>query len=120
MSKTDEDRPALIVRWFELTRTTLPAMAKSCRWPISLDHCFMRVCLDAVCGAPWTASVPAPAIRNLSIDGLTAAIAVAESIVQDPDLLLDLNQRSLEGRASYRRLTGQNSATRRSPSAESS
>ncbi len=43
-----EERAALAERWLELTRVVLPAMAGPQHWPIRLDHCFMRACLNTV------------------------------------------------------------------------
>ncbi len=78
-------------------------MARERDWPISLDHCFMRVCLDAILGAPWTRTVSRPAIRHLSEDQLEAAVRVAESIATHPETLRALNEASLRGRAAQRR-----------------
>ncbi len=70
-------------------------MAEAQRWPIRLDHCFMRVCLDAALGAPWRTRIRAPALRYASDAELAAAIGVAERIVADPALLPGLNRESL-------------------------
>jgi hypothetical protein len=88
-------RDALLKRWTTLTRETLPAMAPAHAWPISLDHCFMRVCLDAALGARWDTRVRRPAMRHLSDLQLAHAVAIAEHIVGDPDALVSLNRRSL-------------------------
>lgn len=109
----DDDAPTLfpdtraeaVARWLHLTRVALPAMAATRRWPIRLDHCFMRVCLDLAVGAPWHERVRRPAVRHLDEAQLRAAIAVAERIVADPGSLPALNRESLamrgkaEGRA---------------------
>ena len=87
-----------MARWTELTRDVLPRMAAAQRWPIHLDHCFMRVCLDAALGAPWTRAVARPAIHHMDDRQLAAAVRVAEGIVAAPDTLVPLNRRSLAGR----------------------
>ena len=92
------ERTALVDRWFELTRQALPALAASQRWPIRLDHCFMRVCLDEALDAPWFELVQRPAVKHLTDAQLLAAIHVAEAILAKPDLLLELNIRSLRKR----------------------
>ena len=97
-----DDRAQLVARWYGLTRDVLPAMAAAQRWPISLDHCFMRVCLDAALGSPWTATVDRPAAHAMSDAQFGAAIAVAEAIVADPDSLSALNAASLRGRRAAR------------------
>ena len=98
------EREPLIERWLELTRCRMPAMAAEHRWPIRLDHCFMRVCLDEALGAPWPDVVRRPALRHMNHDQLAAAVRVAEGIVQRPETLGALNERSLQGRRMARRL----------------
>ena len=93
-----KDRQAQVARWYALTREVLPAMAAEEGWPIRLDHCFMRVCLDAALGAPWTERIAKPAVRTASEAQLAAVIAVAEAIVAEPATLLGLNEASLRGR----------------------
>lgn len=96
------DRARLQARWLQLTRAVLPGMAAAQRWPIRLDHCFMRVCLDAVVGQPWHEVVRRPALRNLSDTQLADAVEVAERIEREPDRLAPLNQASLRGRGKLR------------------
>ena len=99
-----DDRAALVARWLDLTRHVLPAMAAAQRWPIRLDHCFMRVCLDAACGQPWHEVIARPAIRHAADDVLRRAIAVAERIMAAPAHLAELNRSSLAARGKlYRR-----------------
>ncbi|RYC33445.1 GCN5-related N-acetyltransferase [Lichenibacterium minor] len=97
-----DGRAALVSRWLELTRTVLPGLAAARGWPIRLDHCFMRVCLDAALGAPWTATVRAPAVRHMSDAQLAAAVAVAERLAAEPDALAALNRASIDGRRAAR------------------
>ncbi|MBV9655121.1 MAG: hypothetical protein JOZ42_11225 [Acetobacteraceae bacterium] len=85
----------LVQRWFALTRGMLPALAARHRWPIRFDHCFMRVCLDHAFGRPWRTVVGAPAIRNMTGAELLAAVAVAERIAANPEILPALNRESL-------------------------
>ena len=70
-------------------------MAAAEGWPIRLDHCFMRVCLDHALGDRWDRMVRRPAIRHLSDDQLEAAIACAERLLHHPDTLPALNRASL-------------------------
>ena len=81
---TGQERDALVGRWLELTRRTLLGMAAAQRWPIRLDHCFMRVCLDEAMGGPSTEVLRRPAIHSMTDKQLAAAIAVAEEIVVRP------------------------------------
>jgi hypothetical protein len=89
-------------RWLELTRSVLPGMAPAERWPIRLDHCFMRVCLDAALGRPWHEVVRRPAVRHLTDAQLAEAVGVAERIAADPTALPALNKESLAWRKASR------------------
>ena len=93
---------ALVPRWFELVRHVLPSMATSHRWPISADHCFMRVCLDVSLAAAWPSVVRAPAYRHLTDAQLAAAVAIAEGVLAEPGTLPELNRRSRAMRRVWR------------------
>ena len=95
-------RAALVARWLVLVCDVLPGMAQRCRWPISADHCFMRLCFDTSVGAPWHTIVKQPAIRHLTNAQLEAAIAVAEGLVNAPDTLDALNRQSIAWRRRLR------------------
>ncbi|MEM1115014.1 MAG: hypothetical protein AAF845_01465 [Bacteroidota bacterium] len=78
------DLDALRDRYLDLTREALPARAAAEGWPLRFDHCFMRVVLDDVFGGVWYDHVEGrPAYRHLDADALRAAIAVAESILDE-------------------------------------
>jgi len=81
-----------------LTRRTLPGRAAAQSWPIRLDHCFMRVCLDNAIGVRWDTVVRRPAARHLTDAQLACAIATAERIAANPALLGSLNHASLQMR----------------------
>jgi hypothetical protein len=102
MTSDETQRAMLVKRWMKLMRDVLPAMAPRCGWPISEDHCFMRVCLDMAVGAPWHTIIKRPAIRYLSIEQLVAAIAVAEALVSAPEKLASLNAQSIRWRRQVR------------------
>jgi acyl carrier protein phosphodiesterase len=91
-------RCLLLERWQSLMNDVLPRMANANDWPISQNHCFMRVCLDTALGIPWHNFVKRPASRYMTDDQLRMAIAVAEQIVENPKLLLELNRQSIDGR----------------------
>jgi hypothetical protein len=98
ISDVTNRRAAMNARWIILVRDILPEMAEHCAWPITQDHCFMRVCLDTALGAPWHTAIKRPAIRHLSDAQLDAAIAVAEALVRHPGMLATINRRSIEVR----------------------
>jgi hypothetical protein len=102
---SDPPSDALLGHWFDLTRRVLPGMAAAEGWPIRVDHCFMRVCLDAAFGRPWHEAVRRPAVRHMTAAELARAVAVAERIAAVPSLLPGLNAESLRlrGKAERRR-----------------
>ena len=71
---------ALVTRFKELTEEVLPALARERRWPIRLDHCFKRICLDHAFGDVWYKHLPKPAERHLQGDALARAAACAEEL----------------------------------------
>ncbi len=90
---------ALRSEWLDLMRRRLPEAARSHPdWPISQDHCFGRVILDAVCQRPWREILPAPAWRHLSEAQLNEAIRLGEAILAGEANLEALNTRSLRMR----------------------
>ena len=91
-------RAELLLLWLQLTRVTLPAMAQTYGWSIRQDHCFMRVCLDDALQAKWDTVVQRPAIHHLTNIQLEEAVSSAERIVNDPALLVVLNEASLRRR----------------------
>ena len=91
-----------MARWLELTQAVLPGMAAAQRWPIRLDHCFMRVCLDHAMGGRWDRVVARPAVRHMALADLAKAVAVAERAMRDPGLLPALNATSLAWRRAVR------------------
>lgn len=96
-------RDALLDRWNDLTRRVLPGMAAAEGWPIRLDHCFMRVCLDTAFGRPWHEVVRRPAVRHMTEAELARVVAVAERIAAAPSLLPALNGESLRLRGKRQR-----------------
>ena len=80
-------------------RHDLPAAAaRHPEWPIRRDHCFGRVILDAVCGAPWRERVAPPAWRHLDPVRLASAVDLADAILKGEADLRDLNLASLKMR----------------------
>lgn len=92
-------RAKLEAKWLTLTRQTLPTLANERRWPVSADHCFMRILLDAVHGERWDSVVKGrPAYKHISMERLEAAVALAERVVANAADLGGLNEQSLAWR----------------------
>ncbi len=96
--------PEQIRRFKALTEAELPALAKEQRWPIRLDHCFKRICLDAAFEDVWYNHLKRPAERHITGEPLARAVAAAERIAAEglPTLQM-LNQASLQYRGKAKR-----------------
>jgi hypothetical protein len=93
-----EDTTALRAEYRELTAERLPARATPA-WPVQADHCFQRIVLDALFDDVWYDYVAdRPAVESLTADQLREAIAIAESMLDDPDRAAELNRESLRYR----------------------
>jgi hypothetical protein len=90
-----EDTTRLKREYRRLTEERLPAAADQ-SWPVDTDHCFQRIVLDALFEDVWYDHVDGrPAREQLTADQLRSAIALAESMLDDPDRVRELNDRSL-------------------------
>jgi len=93
-----EDTSTLQAEYRRLTERRLPARADD-EWPVQADHCFQRIVLDALFEDEWYDHVAdRPAHAALTADQLRAAIAIAESMLEDPERVAELNERSLRYR----------------------
>lgn len=93
----------------ELMNVTLPHAASSRsaaqdEWPVHLNHCFLRIVLDAVVGqgtSPWKDKISdanKPAIHQLSEKQLRECIHLAHQILDGHADLVQLDERSLKCR----------------------
>lgn len=93
------DREVLVRRFKSLTEVELPARARGERWPLRLDHCFKRVCLDWACGDCWYRHIQRPAERNIAAEKLESAVRCAEEILEGGSAVLkERNAASLRWR----------------------
>ena len=93
------DRARLEADWLTITRQTLPALAETQAWPVSANHCFMRILLDAVHEGRWDRFVEGrPAYKHIELERLRAAIKLAERVVANEADLPALNAQSLAWR----------------------
>ncbi len=73
----------LIERFKQLTEVLLPACARENGWPVRLDHCFKRICLDHSFQDVWYKYLKKPAEKYIEGDQLRLAVACAEQILAD-------------------------------------
>lgn len=98
MTAVLEDTTALQCEYRDLTEERLPAQATAA-WPVQDDHCFQRIVLDTLFEDVWYDHVvDRPAVESLTADQLREAIAIAESLLDDPEQVAALNRRSLRYR----------------------
>ncbi len=86
----DAQHAAKIAEWKRLTEQVLPAMARQHQWPLRLDHCFKRVCLDHAFGDVWYRHVKKPAERHVHGEALDRALLCAQEIAAQGEPLLRL------------------------------
>lgn len=70
-------------------------------YPVSQDHCFMRIIYDNVVKDKWQNVVQAPAIHNLSDEQLEDALFYAQLMYEQPFACGMLNKLSLYYRGKY-------------------
>lgn len=93
---TADARSERITRFKYLTESALPERARNERWPLRLDHCFKRICLDYACHDVWYKHIEKPAERNIEDHALHRAVACAEAIlIEGEPLLRKRNRESL-------------------------
>ena len=92
------DRNALETRWLDLTRQTLPSVARRQDWPVHLDHCFQRILLDNAVGGFWRNHIAPPAYRNAPDKVLAKAVDLGEAALAGETDMAVLNANSLRWR----------------------
>ena len=94
-----EDKRA---QYLELINRKLPQEAKKRDFPVRFNHCFARIILDNLFQCCWYEALDrkkGTAYKQLSEEQLTKAIALAEEIINSPDVYIrELNQNSLRWR----------------------
>ena len=90
----------LVSRYIVLTKEVMPHLARTSHkhWPVSNDHCFQRIILDAVCGGVWNEYLPRPAYKNLTHDQAANAVKLCNDIISGDADLIVLNKQSLQWR----------------------
>lgn len=86
----------------QLTNVVLPSISLERGFPVTLNHCHQRICLDTLFQGCWYEFLVVgkiPAYRQLDVDQLQQLVDIAQSLV-DGDLkhINLLNQQSLDWR----------------------
>ena len=84
-----------------LANEALPKLAKERGWPITENHCFLRIAYDNLFGKCWyeVLNKKKAVLKQLDLDQMDKVIEILRSI---PDNLEDLNKKSLSFRKTYR------------------
>lgn len=90
----------LVAEYLRLTREEMPRLAATSGkdWPVSADHCFQRIVLDAICGGVWYDHLRRPAYKNMTPDQIAAAVDLCQAIIAGDADLRALNAQSLAWR----------------------
>jgi hypothetical protein len=65
------------------------------RYPVSEDHCFLRIIYDAVVGDKWDRKVKRPARKNLTEEQMQQCLALGQQLLNNPVLCKELQEQSL-------------------------
>ena len=89
-------------KYLNLINHELPAQAQQREFPVRFNHCFARIILDNLFNCCWYEAIDrkkGAAYKQLSVEQLQQAIALAEAIIARPDTYIQqLNQNSLRWR----------------------
>ena len=97
-------------KYLNLVNVILPEVGKEKHFPITFNHCFVRIILDNLFGDCWyrylDSSSRVPAYKQLDINKLSKAITIAESIATgNINYIIELNKNSLRWRDEYYKST---------------
>lgn len=89
-------------KYQELINKVLPEIARERRFPVRYNHCFGRIILDNLFGCCWYKVLNrqhGAAYKQLTLEQLERAIALAEAIIIQPnEYIVQLNRNSLRWR----------------------
>ena len=97
----DQDRYDLQTRYLDLTQVVLPSLGRTRGWPVTEDHCFMRIVLDHVFGDRWYNHLDRRlrAYKQLNNTKLAQAVSIAEKMSHaDNETIEKMNAQSLAWR----------------------
>ena len=97
------------VFYCDWTNELLPLIAVERGFPVVKNHCFQRIVLDNLLGGCWYDFLhrgKIPAYKQLTLNQLGTAIAIARSLEASPvGHIQTLNAKSLQWRAEYHERT---------------
>jgi len=85
---------------FEQLLTQLEDVSKSkdSSYPVSADHCFLRIAYDALFPGPWDQYIDKPAWKHLSFSQTEIVQQLLNEMIHDPAACRRLNAESLKKR----------------------
>lgn len=85
---------------FEQLLTQLEDVSKSkdSSYPVSADHCFLRIAYDALFPGPWDQYIDKPAWKHLSLSQTEMVQQLLNEMIHDPAACRRLNAESLKKR----------------------
>ena len=85
---------------FEQLLTQLEDVSKSkdSSYPVSADHCFLRIAYDALFPGPWDQYIGKPAWKHLSQTQIKTVQELLSKMLEDPAICRKLNIESLKKR----------------------
>lgn len=96
----EEKITQLRAQYLQLINTDLPQKARHTQMPVRFNHCFARIVLDNLFESCWYnhLSRKEAAYKQLNQQQLERAIALANTILDDPEKAVQLNRNSLSWR----------------------
>ena len=93
-----------VARYLTLTKDVLPDHARrtGVNWPVTEDHCFQRIVLDALFEDVWYRHLAKPAYRHLTPALAARAVTICEDLLSGKADTHALNVASLRYRGKSR------------------
>jgi hypothetical protein len=93
------DREALIGGIKQMANEVLPALSAYSNMPVCRNHCFLRIAYDNAVGQKWDQVVTAPFLKNATLEQLSAAHGILQTLNANPQASYKFNNFSLRCRS---------------------
>jgi hypothetical protein len=95
---TTGSRALLASRIEKLAKRVLPAVAKTMRYPVTEDHCFLRIAYDQAVQGMWYDHVESPFGANATKEQMQRALDTLREMVESATAAHRFNRQSLAWR----------------------